>query len=247
MKRIRILTFLVLVNIGCTKEHKLTFERLQLKNKTCESCPKIEIDIPNALDESPVGRRINSTLKEELIYILKFEETQEVTSIEQAMSSFTESYQELQNKFPDETVGWEATIQGNITYEDARLISIKLNSYNFTGGAHGYGSTVFLNFDKKKGVELENHQLFKDLGEFQNVAEKQLRQQENIPQNANINSTGFMFDGDSFHLPDNIGYTENGIQLVYNQYEVASYADGPIILTIPFEKSNHNLRYWSTK
>ncbi|MEO0900921.1 MAG: DUF3298 domain-containing protein, partial [Bacteroidota bacterium] len=33
-----------------------------------------------------------------------------------------------------------------------------------------------------------------------------------------------------FHLSENIGYVPEGIQLIYNQYEVASYADGPIVL-----------------
>ena len=43
-----------------------------------------------------------------------------------------------------------------------------------------------------------------------------------------------MFEGDSFYLPQNIGYTQNGLQLFYEQYEVASYADGPITLTVPY-------------
>ncbi|MEO0900922.1 MAG: RsiV family protein [Bacteroidota bacterium] len=65
---------------------------------------------------------------------------------------------------------------------------------------------------------------------------------EKIPQDENINITGFMFDGDVFHLSENIGYVPEGIQLIYNQYEVASYADGPIVLTIPYTEINKYLK-----
>jgi hypothetical protein len=44
-----------------------------------------------------------------------------------------------------------------------------------------------------------------------------------------------MFEKDHFYLPENIGFTEKGIKLLYNQYEVASYADGPIELTLPYK------------
>ncbi|HBU78322.1 MAG TPA: hypothetical protein DEF18_09490, partial [Muricauda sp.] len=44
--------------------------------------------------------------------------------------------------------------------------------------------------------------------------------------------------GDSFHLSNNVGYTKDGIQLIYNQYEVASYADGPIVLVLTYNEVN---------
>ncbi|MEX0362627.1 MAG: RsiV family protein, partial [Allomuricauda sp.] len=114
--------------------------------------------------------------------------------------------------------------------------------YTFTGGAHGYSAVTFLNFDKIKGQETEQWELFEDEEGFVNYAETKFRIQEGIPQDANINGTGFMFEGDHFHLSENLGYTQDGIQLIYNQYEIASYADGPKILTIPFAEANKYLK-----
>ena len=139
-------------------------------------------------------------------------------------------------------IPWEATIDGEVVYEDENIITLMLNSYSFTGGAHGYASTSFLNFDKRQGTELENWELFDDLEGFEDFAETKFRIQEKIPQNKNINSTGFMFEGDSFHLSENLGYTQEGLQLIYNQYEVASYADGPIVLTLPYNEINLYLK-----
>ena len=130
-----------------------------------------------------------------------------------------------------------------MVYEDENLVTLKLNSYSFTGGAHGYGSTTYLNFDKKSGKELENAQLFDDFEGFIEFAETQFRKQEEIPQDQNINTTGFMFEGDNFHLSNNMGYTSEGLQLIYNQYEVASYADGPISLVLPYSEINPFLKH----
>ena len=234
---------LLLLCIGCKKEHTLTFDSFKLDHTSCDTCPSIKIDIPNALDNTKIAQNINTALDEELIYLLNFDETANVQSVQDAIESFIVSYQNIQQKFGEETIGWEAEIIGEVVYEDNNIITIKLNSYTFTGGAHGHGATTYLNFEKPNGTELENHQLFKDYENFEVLAEKMFRKKEGIPQKEGINSTGFMFSGDTFHLSNNIGYTKEGIQLVYNQYEVASYADGPVVLVIPFEKANEHLQY----
>ena len=50
-----------------------------------------------------------------------------------------------------------------------------------------------------------------------------------------------MFENDEFYLPNNIGFTKNGLQLIYNQYEVASYADGPMSITLPYAEIRNYL------
>ncbi len=171
---------------------------------------------------------------EELIYLLHFNDENEATEIESAISSFAKGYMDLKTLFAEETTPWEATIIGTVSYEDKEIITIKLVSYLFTGGAHGYNTTHFLNFDKRKAIELDTEDLFKNQVNFEEFAESKFRIQENIPKHEDINSTGFMFETGTFYLPQNIGYTQEGILLFYEQYEIASYADGPIVVTIPY-------------
>ncbi len=233
--------FFLILFISCQSESKLTFEPTQLLGENCKDCPQIEINVPNALDDSAVSEAINRSVREEIISILSFTEDETIDNVDKALQSFTSSYKELKTKFPDE-VPWEATIDGEVVYEDENIITLMLNSYSFTGGAHGYASTSFLNFDKRQGTELENWELFDDLDGFEDFAETKFRIQEKIPQDENINATGFMFEGDSFHLSENLGYTKEGLQLIYNQYEVASYADGPIVLILPYNEINQYLK-----
>jgi hypothetical protein len=78
--------------------------------------------------------------------------------------------------------------------------------------------------------------LFKDPGAFLEFAEASFRRQYSIPEDAPINSTGFMFEDNLFRLPRNIGFENEGIVLHYNPYEAASYADGALVLEFPMEQ-----------
>ncbi len=227
---------------GCETESKLTFKNIELKNKTCNTCPEITIVIPKALDETRIAETINTAINEEIIYTLKFEDSIDTNTIDEAMRSFTESFQDFQREFNDEVIGWEAQVEGKVYYESPTILSILLNIYTYTGGAHGNGTSTFLNFDKQRNIEVENYELFSDLEGFIAFAETKFRAEKEVPKKSPINATGFMFSDNVFHLPENLGFTKEGIQLIYNPYEVASYADGLIELVIPYNEVNSFLK-----
>ena len=235
--------FLILLTFGCKKDNALTFEPISYNGNTCESCPEIKITVPKALGSAQIDKVINNAIKEELIYLLNFNDELNASDIESAIRSFTKGYTDLKSQFAEEATPWEAAVNAVVSYEDKNIVTIKIDSYLFTGGAHGYNTTHYLNFDKQKTKELNTEDLFKNNSDFEEYAESKFRIQEGIPTEANINSTGFMFETGLFYLPQNIGYTKDGIQLFYEQYEIASYADGPIILTFPYSELQKYLVY----
>jgi hypothetical protein len=228
---------IVFLSLSCEEESHLVYEPIVYSNAPCDDCPAVSIAYPRVLEDTKIGRAVNTGIEEEIISLLTFSDSLEVTDLNEAINSFTLGYSELKAVYPDETVPWEARIKAEVSFENRRVLSIRLDSYLFTGGAHGYTSTNFLNFDIGKGQKINTQELFEDLLAFRSYAETKFREQENIPGEAPINSTGFMFELDSFYLPANIGLTPKGILLLYNQYEVASYADGQIQLVIPFEEA----------
>ncbi|WP_424003326.1 DUF3298 and DUF4163 domain-containing protein [Maribacter sp. IgM3_T14_3] len=228
---------------ACNNKDSLSFEPLTIATESCDNCTSVRIEIPEATGKTKLSKTINSALEGEIIALLNFDEESNAQNLEEAKEAFVYDYEELTGKFPEESMPWEATIEGTITFENKDIITIKLESYIYTGGAHGYGTNRFLNFDKLNGVELYQEDLFKNLDEFKIFAEALFRKQENIPAEGSINNTGFMFESESFYLPDNLGYTENGLLLFYEPYEIASFADGPISLTIPYTEANTFLKY----
>lgn len=224
--------------MGCANKEngQLSFVPKTYKSDPCDDCPAVSIDFPEVVEKSELGDIINEAITQAVILELVYDDEMAVANPEEAMASFKTGFLDLKKMYPDESLGWEAKINGEISYEDAGILAVKIESYIFTGGAHGQSTTRFLTFDKKKKVQLAATELFKEDSGFLAYAEGKFRTQEQIPANAGINSTGFMFENNAFYLPENMGYSKEGIQLIYEQYEVASYAEGPIVLTLPYDE-----------
>jgi hypothetical protein len=228
---------ILLIFLGCTSESGTDLKIRDYQGPVCDSCPVLRISIPEADEKNALGKSINRALREEIIALLDFDQENTAGDIPSAMEAFKKGFQKLKQDFPDELTGWEASFEGIKSYEDQKFLTLKLKTYVFSGGAHGYSATRYLNFDKKTGTEISGPDLLKDPEGFAVYSEYLFRQQYDIPKEASINSSGFMFEEDRFTLPENIGLTAEGIVLHFNPYEVASYADGPLILTIPHEQA----------
>ncbi|MEX0273136.1 MAG: DUF3298 domain-containing protein [Flavobacteriaceae bacterium] len=230
--------FLLAAVLACKKDGNMAFETVSYDTGPCSDCPKVVIDLPKSVRPSRLGNAIDHEMAEKVTELLSFDETQGPKTIDTAIQSFTDEFKALREKFPSEPNNWEARIHGTVSYAQNGLTTIQLDSYMYTGGAHGDGSIQYLTFDSDKANLLRLKDLFTDWEKVTAHIENRFREQEHIPNGQNINSTGFMFNNDIFHLPENMGFTKNGLHLIYNQYEVASYADGPIELLLPFGEIN---------
>lgn len=228
----------------CEKE--MVFENQTFEKKTSlackDNCPHIIVRVPIAKDVPIVADSINKKVFNVLKEIVHFgEKPYASTDYEGLVSSFIDSYEKLQKDFPKDSFGWEAKIDGEVKYVSEKIINIEIKHYTYTGGAHGYQGFRSLLFDPNTGKTIFQHQLFKDRNAFKAFAEKEFRNNYKIPEKGSINQTGLMFEGEKFHLPQNIFYTDKGLLLFYNPYEVASYADGTKELLLSYKEVNDYL------
>jgi len=209
-----------------------------------DTCTYADIEVPLAQNTPVVADSINNKIFNTVRSIVYFgEKPSNAKTYKGVVDSFVSSYEEMVRDFPDEgLVSWEAKIKGTIQYRSKDLLNIKINNYMFTGGAHGYEGDRSLIFDLKTGKSLAPEQLFTDVKSFTALAENKFREKHKIPLNKGINSTGLMFEGEKFRLPQNIFFTDKGILLHYNAYEAASYADGAKDLLIPYNVANDYLK-----
>ncbi len=226
---------------SCNTKESFTFEKQNLTvdallDCTNIDCASLDINLLKIIEDNEVSRDINKEIESVVCAILNIGESESEESLQNAVRQFNSSYQEMSEKFPEETIPYEANIDSELSFQCATIISILIDSYIFTGGAHGYGGVSFINVDAKTGKRLSNKELFKKHSEFERYAEKAFRKEKNIPENESINSTGFFFENDKFVLPENIGFTESEMILYYNPYEISSYAEGAIELKFPKEE-----------
>lgn len=231
---------------SCKKE--LSFENETFEEKStipCKNeCPEITIEVPVAKNikviSDSINKRVFSVIKEIVFF---GEDSTKVNDYQSLSKSFIASYEEMREKFPNDTFGWEAKIIGNVEFQSDSILNLKVDHYTFTGGAHGYQGYRSLLFNTKTGKAILNNQLFKNEKDFKAFAEKAFRAKYKIPAEANINATGLMFENDKFQLPQNIFYTSEGLLLYYNSYEAASYADGPKEILFSYNEVNKYLNF----
>ncbi|MDM9631273.1 DUF3298 and DUF4163 domain-containing protein [Robiginitalea aurantiaca] len=235
MKRVIPICILFLL-FSCASESTTELKMREYQGADCKDCPVVHISVPEASEKTALGKSINRVIREEIIELLDFDRENNAADIPGAIEAFTKGFQFVQSEFPEELTGWEASVEGTTSYDGPDVLTIKLDKYIFTGGAHGYGGTAYLNFDRETGEELPGSQLLRNPDEFSELAESAFRKKYDIPMEAPINSTGFMFEENKFKLPENIGLDAERIVLHYNPYEAASYADGALIIEIPIEE-----------
>lgn len=246
MKNYIFIIFLCLIFTSCKKE--LSFENETFEEKStipCKNeCPEITIEVPVAKNIKVISDSINKKVFSVIKEIVFFgEDSTKVNDYQSLSKSFIASYEEMREKFPNDTFGWEAKIIGNVEFQSDSILNLKVDHYTFTGGAHGYQGYRSLLFNAKTGKAILNNQLFKNEKDFKAFAEKAFRAKYKIPAEANINASGLMFENDKFQLPQNIFYTSEGLLLYYNSYEAASYADGPKEILFSYNEVNKYLNF----
>ncbi len=234
-----LLAFIFIVFLNCSQEKPLSFEIIKLDHQTFTYCSQSicpEFNIEYLITKgNKLSQVINQQIQITVIdLILKGEEKMpDVYSVEQALLYFIDTYKTHKSQFTHELLTYDANTSMQVNHQSDQLLSIQFNYYLFTGGAHGYSGISYLNFDLKTGFPLSNQALFTDYDAALKYCEKLFRKKFSIAEDKNINSTGFWFNDNTFHFPENIGFTDTEMILNYNVYEIASYAEGPITLFIP--------------
>ncbi len=218
---------------ACNTEESFTFEKQNMaieKLLDCkdDDCASLDVNLLKIVDDRPVCKKINQEIEKVACAILNVGENQPQQTLKAAVLRFNDSYKDITEEFPDEIPPYEASITSELSFQCKSMVSVLMDSYVFTGGAHGYGGISFINIDTKTGKRIANKDLFKSYEDFAAYAERVFRSKYEILESESINSPGFFFENDKFSLPENIGFTDTEVILYYNPYEISSYAEGPV-------------------
>jgi hypothetical protein len=244
MRYLAIFSFFSLLITGCAKDtFTFHFQTHIQKSSVCKDvCTTIHIEIPVVHDHK-AANSINQQVFNAIRDVLWFgEDPIQGMNYAEITQSFINSYEEMVADFDQEMIPWEAKITGEISYQSEHLINIVLSSYTFTGGAHGYAGSLSLLFDAKTGHKIVPTSIFKDIEKFKSFAEEKFRKAYEIPAKDPINSTGLFMFSDVFVLPENIIFNKDEMMLLYNTYEIASYADGAFEVIIPLKEAQKFLK-----
>ena len=217
------------LNIFNPPTDTLEIKTSNYSNSTVDSSVWINIDFPQIVnsENSPVLKKINQFLEEEFKQSIPwFEE----------MGSDTAQFEE----FPYEM---QYTFETNfqVVYNSKEFVSIVMNHYQFTGGAHGNYFALGYNIKIEDGTTLSLNDIIEE-GSF-DLLTYECEQSILETYQANSLTEAGLFENE-IAIPDDQDFyiIPGALVLQFDPYEIGPYAMGDIIAEIPFEKINDILK-----
>ena len=231
------LLFVILIVSSCEKDIPLKFEETSIEKKEPVS---IEVIYPKLNDASDVSSKINQSIETNIAsQIAFFDEETDSLKLDDAITQFENRFVEFKNDFEADATPWEVNINGEVVFQSPSVITVSVDSYTYTGGAHGNGVVTLLNFNPETGDLYTQDELYKKSPEFMKLVEDYFKTE--IDKKGNDNPKDYFF-GEDFKLPENIGFNEEGVVFLYNTYEMASYAQGITEFVIPYSVMSKYLK-----
>ena len=139
-----------------------------------------------------------------------------------------------------EEIAWEDKISGAFTSSYKNWRNYSLSYYNYRGGAHGIQTVSQLVFDGKTGETVEESDLFAD-GYAQPVA---LLMQAAVKADMEAEDPELvqLVEMDSVEPNSNFSVGANGVQWIFQPYEVGPYALGIVTALVSWEELKPYLR-----
>jgi hypothetical protein len=230
LKKLVLILIAAILTVSCGTETGLDFKTTHF---ALEDGVKIEVDYPIIINANTAAQRINQTINNYIVNTLSFEEKTAVEiDVNKAISDFSSEFQKFEADFPEDVIPWEAYVEGELLYNSPLITTIAINSYLYTGGAHGNDYIKLFNFNTETGEILKVEDVLDLNAEFMALAKSKF-EAEVVKNDGNIND---YFFGEDFKLPENMGLNDEGLIFVYNKYEIASYAQGYTEFFIEFKE-----------
>lgn len=243
MKFISYLFGVTVLFLACSAEkpNALTLESQNVREVFCPKgdaqppCATVDLTFP-VFAGGALADSLNRFVLDCLCFSLM--EDKSCPDVQTIAGDFIGEYKALLADLPDETTGWELAQKIAVTRDTLGVLSMKHETYVYTGGAHGLPSTLFYNLSRENGRLLALEDLLQPNARTSLliIAEQVFRAEQEIPAGQSLQAGGFWFENDVFALPENFTITNEGLLFLYNPYEIASYADGMIEVLVPFER-----------
>ena len=229
----------LLLTVSCQKDKVITFSETQISK---EKETFVEIIIPKAQGKSKTAKNINNTLIGFACDVLNIDSAKnKKESVEESIKAFNDAYinfnETLLSNFDNKFSRWEALIDGEVSYQSEGLVSIAMNGSISTGSASSSLRFKFFNFDLTNGKSLATKDIINNMDAFKTIAKKYYDKE------ILTTYTSLTDDTSDFKLPETIGFNDDGVIIVYDNFELGNFTKELVEFTIPFTVVDQYLNY----
>ncbi|MFA7361598.1 MAG: DUF3298 domain-containing protein [Candidatus Kapaibacterium sp.] len=268
MKHIITIVLIAFIVIGCgkktetvskdTKEVKqevkiqdsLSYEVKNFKKtyKDCkdsdEKCSYLKVSYPNFSGYS--AAEINKVVDAYIVdSIFTIEGNASNKNLEGLAATFFADYDSvMKDASPDFPVVYALDVNSNVVFNKPAALSVSIDYYINTGGAHPNSFVRNFVFNPKTGKQVKLSDLFNSGFEdkLNKLIDKKYREYRNLKDTDRLDGEkGYLFDN-FIKFNDNFILTKEGIYFYYNNYEIAAYAVGPTELKFTYKELEEILK-----
>lgn len=244
IKRLTAIAAALAIMVGCAEKGSLKTEHFESyfeQGITEDSDDTIsilvELEYPVAGASPEVLTKIRNT-------ILGYSSAKETINIEDAVNRYIKTryenyvetnlplYEEMQREGDSYSLDWDDYIEGYFVGQYGDIVSYRLDTYSYSGGAHGSSGVNCINIDLNTGNRVKDHDIFVEgfeatMGE---ILSKHLRDSFDCDKDR-----GSLFVTEI--MPSaNYCMTSKGIDYFYEEYEVGPAYMGCVKVHVPWSE-----------
>lgn len=209
--------------------------------KTYKGCNEAKEDCAHIsfynleMTEGKYMKQINESLRDNALSAYSIED-EHLTDFDKIMDRFMKDYEQFKKEVPDAPGGWYLNDSTAVVNNSSDILCVKNTMENYLGGAHGAYNVTYTNFDMRTGNVL----YVKDI--FTPGSDKKLNKliEQGIRKHLEMKPGETLQDGGLFEntvsANENFAITKEGIEFLYNQYEIAPYAFGVIEVKLSYKE-----------
>jgi hypothetical protein len=198
-----------------------------------EDCTNIQVYYP-VISGSNYADKINALIKDMALSCYSMDDVH-YPDFDKLMSQYIKDYEEFKKEVPDAPGTWYLKDSTGIITNTSDILCFENVSESYLGGAHGSYNVAYTNIDMRNGNVLKTKDIFNKGYEkvLNKLIENEFRKQMNLKPNESLTEGGLFDNKITFN--DNFAITKDGLEFLYNQYEIAPYSSGVIEIKIPYK------------
>jgi hypothetical protein len=199
-----------------------------------EECTNIQIYYP-VMSGSAYADKINALIKDMALSAYSTDDTH-YPDFDKLMAQFMKDYEDFRKEVPDAPAYWYLKDSTGIITNTPEILCFENVSENYLGGAHGSYNVAYTNIDMRNGNVLKTKDIFTKGYEkaLNKLIEQKIKEHFEMKPNESLQEGGLFENTVSFN--DNFAMTKDGIEFLYNQYEIAAYAMGVIEVKLSYKE-----------
>jgi hypothetical protein len=244
-----VIAFILVVIIACAAKRNqvVKFQIIKMEEKIPlvsddpdSICYHVELNFTELTDyhDKKVLEKVKKELNRQFFEIKKNDcSSDPLINFKLMLIDLTQNYRtegrELKNEYGEMNymLNYELIKNTKVVYNKNEVLIVELETYVYSGGAHGIGNQSYLHFNMKTGEVYNLAVIFKpgyknELNKIIQARCDEKKQSDDF----------FVFNDARPTVNENFYFDNKNFYFVYNPYEIAPYSSGYITIDIPIEK-----------